>query len=68
MDKKEATNESGRALAEQWKKRLAEAQGDERRQELERLIAELEADPRKIDLLIGYGERLREESQRSEKH
>ena len=57
-----ATAEQGRALAERT---LTEMRGavteDARRQVLDRLIAELESDPRKIDQLIGYGARLRDE-------
>lgn len=59
--------EEGRQLAEQWKHQRDQAETeDERRQALEQLISELEADPRKLDQLIGYGARLREEDQRRE--
>lgn len=57
-----ATAEQGRALAERTLTEMrSAATEDARRQVLDRLIAELESDPRKIDQLIGYGARLRDE-------
>jgi transcriptional regulator with XRE-family HTH domain len=58
-----ASEEEGRALAEVW---LAEARGDpaaldERRRRALSLIDDLLADPRALDQLLGYGDRLREE-------
>lgn len=57
-----ATAEQGRLLAEKTLNEMKAAPTEnERRQVLQRLIADLESNPQKIDQLIGYGARLREE-------
>lgn len=62
-----ATPEEGKYLAERWRADMRQASSeDERRQILDRLIAELESDPRKLDQWIGYGARLRDEDQQRE--
>ena len=38
---------------------------EDRRDAINRLVSELEADPRKLDQLIGYGQRLRDEDRRN---
>lgn len=58
-----ATEADGRALAEAWLRVVPadpEAQ-DERRRRLQHLADDLLANPRMLDQLIGYGDRLREE-------
>jgi hypothetical protein len=62
-----ATVEEGRKLAESTVAALRAApNGDERHQVLQRLIAELEVNPQKLDQLIGYGSRLLDEDRRRE--
>jgi plasmid replication initiation protein len=62
-----ATIEEGRKLGESTAAALRAAPNeDARRQVLERLIADLEANPQKLDQLIGYGSRLIEEDRRRE--
>lgn len=59
--------DEGRRLAERWQLEMKQAgTKDERHEALQLLIAELEGDPRKIDQLIGYGARLRDEDRRRE--
>jgi transcriptional regulator with XRE-family HTH domain len=61
--------DEGRQLAEQVQEQLRQAESeDERHQVLQRLIADLEANPQKLDQLIGYGARLLEEDRRREGH
>lgn len=59
--------EEGRQLAENLARQIQQAGAvDARRAALNRLIADLEADPRKIDRLLGYGQRLLEEDRSRE--
>lgn len=65
----DATAEDGRQLAISLRSRLEQADSaDMRKQEINRLIDELERDPKKLDRLIGYGERLLEEDRERGAH
>ena len=53
--------------AEEWRSRSQQVEtSDERLAMLNRLIADLETDPRKLDQLIGYGARLLDEDRKRE--
>lgn len=61
--------DEGRKLAERVRFQIHNAPTvEDRRMAIQRLIAELEADPRKLDQLIGYGQRLRDEDRRNGEH
>lgn len=64
----DATTEAAERLATEWHAEQAkfdQAERNARTARAQALIAELEADPRKLDRLLGYGERLIEEDRRS---
>lgn len=58
-----ATEADGRALAEAWLRAAPTdpEEQDERRRRALHLVDDLLADPRMLDQLLGYGDRLREE-------
>lgn len=64
-----ATAEDGKRLAEGLRARLGQADSaNARKQEIARLVEELERDPKKLDRLIGYGARLLEEDRERGAH
>lgn len=64
-----ASADEGRQLADRVQDQLRQAESEgERHQVLQRLIADMEANPQKLDQLIGYGARLLEEDRRREGH